>query len=113
MIKLKKISTKPPKKVDKKELKEKTKNYVDRLGELQAVLRAQKKHAVMVIFQGMDASGKDGAVKNVFKDCLHDGVKVYSFKNLLRKSLRMIFYGEYIKKCPGKGEIQIFKPVPL
>jgi len=58
MIKLKNISTKPPKNADKSELKDQTKDYVERLGELQRLLRAERKHSVLVILQGMDASGK-------------------------------------------------------
>ena len=108
MIKLDEISTKPPKGADKEELKDLAKDYADRLGELQALLRAQKKHSVLVIFQGMDASGKDGAVKNVFKDCIHDGVKVYSFKKPTEEEFAHDFLWRVHQRCPAKGEIQIF-----
>ena len=80
MIKLSEISTDPPKGMDKKDLKDETNRLVDRLGELQYLLYAEKKHSILVIFQGMDASGKDGAVRNVFKECTFDGINVYSFK---------------------------------
>ena len=108
MIKLSEISTKPPEDADKKALKQEAEDYAKRLGELQAVLRAQRKHSVLVIFQGMDASGKDGAVKNVFKDCLHDGVSVYSFKKPTDEEFAHDFIWRVHKKCPAKGEIQIF-----
>ncbi|MFT4758731.1 MAG: PPK2 family polyphosphate:nucleotide phosphotransferase [Paraglaciecola sp.] len=108
MIKLNKISTKPPKNADKKALKEATKSYAKRLGELQAVLRAEGKHSVLVIFQGMDASGKDGAVKNVFKYCLHDGVSVHSFKKPTNEEFAHDFIWRVHKQCPAKGQVQIF-----
>lgn len=108
MIKLSDISTKPPKNADKKTLKEETKKYAKRLGELQAVLRAEQKHSVLVIFQGMDASGKDGAVKNVFKYCLHDGVSVHSFKKPTDEEFAHDFLWRVHKKCPAKGQVQIF-----
>ena len=108
MINLNEISTKPPKGINKNSLKKEAEKNAKLLGELQAVLRAQKKYAVLVIFQGMDASGKDGAVKNVFKDCLHDGVNVYSFKKPTEEEFAHDFLWRVHKKCPAKGEIQIF-----
>ena len=59
------ISTKAPKEVDKKEAKEFTANLLTELDELQELLYAEKKHSVLIILQGMDASGKDGAIRKV------------------------------------------------
>lgn len=108
MIKLNEISTKPPKDADKESLKDQTKQYAKRLGELQEVLRAEQKHSVLVIFQGMDASGKDGAVKNVFKYCLHDGVNVHAFKKPTDKEMAHDFLWRVHQVCPDQGKIQIF-----
>jgi PPK2 family polyphosphate:nucleotide phosphotransferase len=52
---------------------------VDALGDLQDKLIADKRHAVLVILQGRDASGKDGTIKNVFDGCNPQGVRVSSF----------------------------------
>ena len=84
MIKLSEISTRPPENVDKGDLKKETKKLIDRLGELHYLLMAEQKHSVLVVFQGMDASGKDGAVRNVFKDCHPNGLFTQSFKNHLK-----------------------------
>ncbi|MEM0994778.1 MAG: PPK2 family polyphosphate kinase, partial [Bacteroidota bacterium] len=108
MIDLSKISTKPPKDADKKQLKAATKDYVARLGELQRLLRASQQHAVLVVLQGMDASGKDGAVYKVFRDCSHNDVSTYGFKRPSKEELAHDFLWRIHKKVPGKGQIQIF-----
>lgn len=108
MIKLSKISTDPPQDVDKNAIEKETDRLVKRLGELQYVLRAEQKHAVLVIFQGMDASGKDGAVRNVFKECTFDGINVYSFKKPTEEEFAHDFLWRVHKQVPAKGMIQIF-----
>ena len=65
-IKLAKIDTRAPKDMDKQATKEKTAKLVEELDDLQNLLFAEGKHSILVIIQGMDASGKDGVVRNVF-----------------------------------------------
>ncbi|MEL6720758.1 MAG: PPK2 family polyphosphate kinase, partial [Bacteroidota bacterium] len=108
MIKLKDISTKPPKDADKGKLKDLTKDYVERLGELQRLLRAERKHSILVILQGMDASGKDGAVYKVFRDCSHNDVMTYSFKKPTEEEFAHDFLWRVHKLTPGKGQIAVF-----
>ena len=108
MIKLSEISTKPPKGIDKKALKKETKKLVERLGELQSILYAQEKFGVLVIFQGMDASGKDGAVRKVFKECHPNGVLTYSFKKPTEEEFAHDFLWRVHKRTPRKGMIQVF-----
>jgi PPK2 family polyphosphate:nucleotide phosphotransferase len=108
MIKLSDYSTRPPKGVDKKEIKEKTEKLAERLGELHQLLLAEGKHSVLVIFQGMDASGKDGAVKKVFRDCTHNNINVYSFKKPTEEEFAHDFLWRVHKKAPAKGNIQVF-----
>ncbi|HRA10326.1 MAG TPA: polyphosphate kinase, partial [Chitinophagaceae bacterium] len=64
-IKLSEISTRAPKGFDKTETKEKTAAIIKELDELQNLLYAEGKHSILVIIQGMDASGKDGVIRNV------------------------------------------------
>ena len=59
------ISTRAPKELDKQQTKEETERLVKELNELQNLLYAESKHSILVILQGMDASGKDGAIKKV------------------------------------------------
>ncbi|PHN05828.1 PPK2 family polyphosphate kinase [Flavilitoribacter nigricans] len=108
MIKLSEISTLPPESITRKELEKETDRLVERLGELQELLYAEQKHAVLVIFQGMDASGKDGAVRNVFKDCSFNGINVYSFKKPTEEEFAHDFLWRVHKRAPAKGMIQIF-----
>lgn len=108
MIRLAEIPTAPPKDADKKALREETKKFVDRLGELQEMLHAQQKYGVLVIFQGMDASGKDGAARNVFKECHPNGVDVYSFKKPTDEEFAHDFLWRVHQRVPRKGQIQIF-----
>jgi PPK2 family polyphosphate:nucleotide phosphotransferase len=108
MIKLSNISTLPPEELSKKDLAETTDQLTERLGELQELLFAEQKHAVLVIFQGMDASGKDGAVRNVFKDCSYNGINVYSFKKPTDEEFAHDFLWRVHKRAPAKGMIQIF-----
>ncbi|MCB9288476.1 MAG: polyphosphate kinase [Lewinellaceae bacterium] len=108
MIKLSEIPTTPPPDVDEDKLKDKTDKLVERLGELQKVMFAEQKHSALVIFQGMDASGKDGAVKHVFKECHAQGIQVYSFKKPTDEEFAHDFLWRVHKQVPRRGMIQIF-----
>lgn len=108
MIKLSEIPTTPPENVDKKALQKETDRLAERLGELQELLYAERKYAVLVILQGMDASGKDGAVRNVFKDCSYNGINVYSFKKPTEEEFAHDFLWRVHKRTPEKGMFQIF-----
>ncbi len=108
MIKLSEIPTRPPKNVDDKKLKKLTAQYVARIGELNEIMRAEQKHSLLVILQGMDCSGKDGAVKNVFKDCTHFNLSVYAFKKPTPIEFSHDFLWRVHQQAPVKGDIKIF-----
>ena len=108
MIRLKDLPTGPPKGVNKLQLKEKTNQYAERIGALHQLLMAEGKHSLLIILQGMDASGKDGAIRNVFKECTHNGISVYSFKKPTKEEFAHDFLWRVHKQCPAKGEIKIF-----
>lgn len=108
MIKLKDLPTSPPKGASKAKIREKTREYAARIGELHQLLLAEGKHSLLIILQGMDASGKDGAVRNVFKECTHNGISVYSFKKPTDEEFAHDFLWRVHKQCPAKGEIKIF-----
>jgi polyphosphate kinase 2 (PPK2 family) len=63
-IKLDKIDTKAPAKIDKEKIKAKLSAVLQELNELQNILYAQSKYAVLVVIQGLDASGKDGLIRH-------------------------------------------------
>ncbi|MFK7906992.1 MAG: PPK2 family polyphosphate kinase [Chitinophagales bacterium] len=107
-IDLLKISTLPPKDVDKKKLKKKTAEYNERLRELQKVMYAESKWALLIVLQGMDASGKDGATRDVFYAVNPQGVRVTSFKKPTPEEASHDFLWRVHKNAPAKGMIQVF-----
>ena len=75
---------------------------------LQDILYAQGKHKVLLVLQGMDASGKDGTVKHVFSACDPLGIRLASFKGPTDEELAHDFLWRVHKEVPKKGEIVIF-----
>jgi PPK2 family polyphosphate:nucleotide phosphotransferase len=107
-IKLKDVSTRAPKDFDKNESKEKLISILQELDDLQNLLYAESKHSLLVVIQGMDASGKDGAVRNVFGKLNPQGVMVKSFKAPTAEELAHDFLWRVHAHSPAKGMIQIF-----
>lgn len=105
---LKDISTRAPKELDKQATKEETVKLKEKLDELQDLLYADGTHAVLVIMQGLDASGKDGAIKNVFSCMNPQGVSVTSFKEPTKEELNYDFLWRIHSHAPAKGMLQIF-----
>ncbi len=102
------ISTQAPKDFDKVKTREKTALLLDELDELQNLLFAEAKHSVLVIIQGMDASGKDGAIKNVFGTLNPQVVAVRSYKAPTQEELSHDFLWRIHQHAPAKGMIQVF-----
>ena len=107
-IKLKEISTRAPKDLDKEQTKEKTQKFLAELDELQNLLYAEGKHSVLVVIQGLDASGKDGVIRNVFGSLNPQGVTVRSYKAPTPEELSHDFLWRIHNAAPPKGVIQIF-----
>jgi PPK2 family polyphosphate:nucleotide phosphotransferase len=101
-------STRAPEGTDKEETKLKTIKLRERLRELQAVLFAESKHSLLIVLQGMDASGKDGSVKNVFFGLNPMGCLVKAFKAPTEEERAHDFLWRIHKVAPAKGMIQIF-----
>jgi PPK2 family polyphosphate:nucleotide phosphotransferase len=106
--KLKEISTRAADDRDKKETKEKTAEILSELNELQNLLYAEGKNSLLVILQGMDASGKDGVIRNVFGALNPQGVQVKSFKAPTAEELSHDFLWRIHPHAPSKRMIQIF-----
>jgi PPK2 family polyphosphate:nucleotide phosphotransferase len=79
-----------------------------KLGNLQEMLYAQDKWAVLLIFQAMDAAGKDGAIKHVMSGIDPQGCQVYSFKSPSSEELDHDFLWRTSKALPERGRIGIF-----
>jgi PPK2 family polyphosphate:nucleotide phosphotransferase len=93
---------------DKPRAKEALAMGVDLLAELQDMLYAQDRWAVLLIFQAMDAAGKDGAIKHVMSGVNPQGCQVYSFKAPSSEDLDHDFLWRCIKCMPERGRIGIF-----
>ncbi len=78
------------------------------LAEEQGKLYAQKEYALLIIFQGLDAAGKDGAVRHVFSGLNPQGVKVWSFKQPSAEELGHDYLWRTHLHMPRRGEIGIF-----
>jgi len=107
-ISLSKIDTRAPTDMDKKEFKEKTISILGELEELQNLLFAEGKHAVLIVIQGMDGSGKDGVIRNVFTSMNPQGVNVTSFKTPTPEEMAHDFLWRVHHHTPAKGMIQLF-----
>ena len=78
------------------------------LSTLQAMLYAQDSNALLVIFQAMDAAGKDGAIKHVMSGVNPQGCQVYSFKHPSSEELDHDFLWRTTRSLPERGRIGIF-----
>lgn len=88
----------------KKELKKIRK----KIGKLQDTMYAEGKYAVLICLQGMDTSGKDSLIKEVFKDVNVQGVEVHSFKVPTELELKHNYLWRHYIALPAKGKIGIF-----
>jgi len=93
---------------DKPRAKEALAMGVEALAELQELLYAQDQWAVLLIFQAMDAAGKDGAIKHVMSGINPQGCQVYSFKSPTSEDLDHDYLWRCIKHLPERGRIGIF-----
>ncbi|MEO7176263.1 MAG: PPK2 family polyphosphate kinase [Saprospiraceae bacterium] len=107
-IQLKNIATTAPKKHEKEAIIAKTKDLCKKMAELQHILYAEKKHGVLVVFQGMDASGKDGATRRVFGELSPIGMEVVAFKKPTELEMAHDFLWRVHQQVPQKGIICIF-----
>ncbi len=107
-IVLSEIKTRAPQNADKDEYKKKTIALLQELDELQNLLYAESRHALLVVIQGMDASGKDGLIKDVFGSMNPQGVQVKSFKVPTEEENAHDFLWRVHSQTPARGMIKVF-----
>jgi PPK2 family polyphosphate:nucleotide phosphotransferase len=107
-IKITEIDTRAPKKFTKESTRKELQKLKFSLEELQNLLFAESKHSLLIIMQGMDASGKDGAIKNVFESVNPMGCRVVSFKEPTSQEMKHDFLWRIHHETPEKGMITIF-----
>ncbi|HKZ58655.1 MAG TPA: polyphosphate kinase 2 family protein, partial [Candidatus Thermoplasmatota archaeon] len=90
------------------EIQEKLGHKLEHIARMQERLYAEGKQALLVIFQGMDTSGKDGATKSVLREVNPQGVTVTPFKVPSKEELAHEFLWRVVQKVPPKGQIGIF-----
>lgn len=108
MIKLSDIPTSAPDDVNEKDIRKKTSKIAKKIEDLQSIMYAEGKHSLLVVFQGMDSSGKDGATRETFKYCSPSGVSAYSFKKPTDEEFGHDFLWRISKQAPQKGQIKVF-----
>ena len=92
----------------KDETEKKTKKMLKEIGELQYKMYAQNKYSIIVVLQGLDASGKDGLTKGLLSYCNPIGLEVYSFKKPTDLEYSHDFLWRIHQVCPAKGVLQVF-----
>lgn len=92
----------------KKEVKELVAHNIERLAELQNILYAENKHALLIILQAMDAGGKDGTIRSIMSGVNPQGVQVTSFKKPTAEELSHDFLWRIHRAVPPLGMIGIF-----
>ncbi|MBV8586240.1 MAG: polyphosphate kinase 2 family protein [Verrucomicrobia bacterium] len=100
--------TGPASQDDKPRARELLEQGVEILAELQDVLYAQDQWSVLLIFQAMDAAGKDGAIKHVMSGVNPQGCQVFSFKAPSAQDLKHDYLWRCLKCLPERGRIGIF-----
>src|SRR6185369_11735102 len=93
---------------DKAEYKEFLAKHIEELSELQSRLYADNRYALLLIFQAMDAAGKDGVISHVMSGVNPQGCQVYSFKHPSAEELDHDFLWRSARALPERGRIGIF-----
>lgn len=107
-MQLSRLSTRAPEGWKKKEIKKQFSGLLERLDEWQNRFYAADQSAILVILQGMDASGKDGLIKDVFGGLNPQGISVKSFKAPTAEEQARDFLWRIHLNCPSKGRIHVF-----
>ena len=87
---------------------ERLKEHIALLSANQELLYASNQYAILLIFQGMDAAGKDGAIKHVMSGVNPQGCQVFSFKHPSAAELEHDFLWRTTRQLPARGKIGIF-----
>jgi PPK2 family polyphosphate:nucleotide phosphotransferase len=106
---LKNLTTSPPEdQADKERNRKERKGLVREFRELQRVLYAHDQYAVLLIFQALDAAGKDGTIRRVMTGVNPAGFQVFSFKQPSAEELDHDFLWRTSKRLPERGRIGVF-----
>lgn len=108
-LKLSKFPTRSSaKKIEKESLKNKLERTIEAISKLQNKLFAENRQSLLILFQGMDSSGKDSAIKHIMRGVNPQGVQVTSFKHPAGVELEHDYLWRHDQKMPEHGQIAIF-----
>jgi len=94
--------------LEKEEAKERTAELRSRIDELQYLLHAEERRSLLLVLQGIDASGKDGVIRTVFDGVNPQGVRVTSFKAPVGRELQHDYLWRIHAVLPPRGTIGVF-----
>lgn len=94
--------------LSKQDAKEQLAKDIEKLSELQSMLYAQDRYSILIIFQAMDAAGKDGTIKHVMSGINPQGCQVFSFKQPSAEELDHDYLWRINRCLPERGRIGIF-----
>ena len=92
----------------KKDYKKKLKSIVSKIDELMEVMYAQNRYGLLLVFQAMDAAGKDGTIKRLLTGVNPATVQVYSFKKPSAEELDHGYLWRIIQRMPERGRLGVF-----
>lgn len=107
-IKLKNFDFAPDKSIDREKIEKKTRENLEKMEQLQERLYSEGKEGLVIIFQALDAAGKDSTIKNVMSGLNPQGINVHSFKQPSGEEASHSFLWRAIKRFPERGKIAIF-----
>ncbi len=93
---------------DKQDYEKQLSDNVEHMRDLQRMLYAHNHHALLLVFQAMDAAGKDGTIRHVMSGINPQGFQVFSFKQPSREELEHDFLWRTTKRLPERGRIGVF-----
>lgn len=92
----------------KKDAKQQLNEDIELMSKLQYQLYAENKRSLLIVFQAMDAAGKDGAISHVFSGVNPQGCEVHSFKQPSTNELEHDYFWRHYTRLPERGKIGIF-----
>lgn len=108
LIRLTDFPTDAPEGMQKEDVKKATTELAKEIADYQHLLYAEGKKSLLIVFQGMDASGKDGVTRKIFRYCSPSGITAHAFKKPTDEEFAHDFLWRVHKLTPAKGQIVIF-----
>jgi PPK2 family polyphosphate:nucleotide phosphotransferase len=101
-------SSEAPASADKEDIRDRTAEICEQIGELHSKIMADGKTAVLVVLQGMDSSGKDGVSRTILTNCTPSGYNYKSFKAPTQDEMDHDFLWRIHQHTPAKGTMTVF-----